>query len=200
MPDNVTSQELRFTDSTNSTIDSGICSGFFCWYIICTNMNYKMMRVFSKRRSDVVLHTFYHCTGKTVYMYLTVFQRMWEIISSDRFDNGVTQDYDFPCLLWGLIFPRDSIGSIVTKFYRQLLLFGLILNWCTRTITTLILFTNFISRIAIYVCIYNIVTICVVANWPFVSFKVFITVFNPVISLIDLNEVDWENRYFLCSF
>ena len=51
---------------------------FVCWYIICTNMNYKMMRVFSKRGSDVVLHTFYHCTGKTVHMYLTVFQWMWE--------------------------------------------------------------------------------------------------------------------------
>ena len=78
--------------------------------------------------------------------------------------DAVAQDYHFLCLLWSVIFPRGSVGPIVTKFYRRLLLFGLILNWCTRIITTLIFFANFISRIAIYLCTYNMITICVVTN------------------------------------
>ena len=51
------------------------------------------MWVFPKRRFDVVLHTFNPRTGKIFHMHLTVFQRMWEIISS-------------LCLLWSVIFPN----------------------------------------------------------------------------------------------
>ena len=32
------------------------------------------------------------------------------------FYNAVTQDYRFLCLLWSVIFPRGSAGSIDTKF------------------------------------------------------------------------------------
>ena len=111
-------------------------------------------------------------------MHLTIFQRMWEIISSTMFDNAVTQDYHFLCLLWSVIFPRGSVGSIVTKFYRRLYLYGLILNWCAWIITTLIFLTDFVSWIAIYVCTYNIITICVVNNCPFIRLKIFLAVFN----------------------
>ena len=115
-------------------------------------------------------------------MHLTVFHQMREIISSNMFNNAFTQDYHFFCLLCSVIFPRCSVGSIVTKFYRRLLLFGLILNRCTRIITALVFFTDFISRIIIYVCTCNIITICVV--WKFPSlFSI-----DSVISLIDSNE------------
>ena len=140
------------------------------------------MWVFSKRRFDVVLHAFNPRTGKIFHMHLAVFQRMREIISSNMFDNAVTQDYHYFCLLWSVIFPRRSIGSIVTKFYPRTLLFGLILNWCTRISTTLIFFTDFISRIIIYACTYNIITICVVWKFPLL-FSI-----DSVISLIDSNE------------
>ena len=44
-----------------------------CWYIVCNNMNYKVMWVFPKRRFDVVLYTFNPQTGKKFYMHLTLF-------------------------------------------------------------------------------------------------------------------------------
>ena len=60
-------------------------AGVVCWYIVCTNMNYKVMLVFTKRRFDVVLHTCNPGTGKFFHRHLTIFQRMWEIISSNMF-------------------------------------------------------------------------------------------------------------------
>ena len=134
------------------------------------------MWVFAKRRFDVVLHTRNPGTGKIFHRHLRIFQRMWEIISSNMFYNAVTQDYRFLCLLWSVIFPRGSAGSIDTKFYRQLHLFGLILMHVI--VTTFIFFTDFISWIPINVCTYNIITICVVINCPFISLKIFLAVFN----------------------
>ena len=90
------------------------------------------------------------------------------------FDKAISQDYHFLCLLWSVIFPRSCVGSIVTKFYWRLYLFGLILTWCTWIITTLISFTDFIGRITIYVCTYNILAICVITNWPFTSLEIFL--------------------------
>ena len=111
-------------------------------------------------------------------MHLTISQRMSEIISSNMFDNAVTQDHHFLCLLWSVIFPRGSVESSVTKYYRRLLLFGLILNWYWRIITTLVFFTHFDGRVAIYVCSYNIITICVATSCHFISLKIFISVFS----------------------
>ena len=95
----------------------------------------------------------------------------------------------FFCLLWSAIFPCSSVGAIVTKFYRRLHLFGFLLKWCKWIITTLIFFTDFFSRITIYVCTYNILTICVVTSCPFISLKTFFVVFNWFCSsLVDSNE------------
>ena len=111
-----------------------------CWLIVCTNMNYKVMSVFPERRFDVVLDTFNPHTGKMFHIHLTIFQRMWEIISSNMFDNAVSLDYHFLCLLWYVTFPPNCVGTIVTRFYQQLNLLGLILKSCTWIITTLIFF------------------------------------------------------------
>ena len=51
------------------------------------------MWVFPKRRFDVVWHTFNPRTGKIFHMHLTIFQRMSEMISSNMFDNAVSQEY-----------------------------------------------------------------------------------------------------------
>ena len=136
------------------------------------------MSVFPERRFDVVLDTFNPHTGKTFHIHLTVFQRMWEIISSNMFDNAVSLDYHFLCLLWHVTFPRNCVGTIVTKFYQQLYLLGLILKSCTWIITTLISFTGFISRVTIYVCTCNIFNICVVTNCAFINLKIFFIVLN----------------------
>ena len=151
---------------------------FISWNIVCTNINYKVIWVLPKRRCDVVLHTFKRPIGKYLHMCLAVFQRIWEVISSNMFDNTLAHDYYFLRLLWNVIFPRGSVGSIVTKLYQRLLLFSLILSWCRWTITTLIFLTNFISQIAINVCTYNIITIFVFINCSFTSFKIFIAVFS----------------------
>ena len=161
------------------------------------------MWVFPKRRFDVVWHTFNPRTGKIFRMHLTIFQRMSEMISSNMFDNAVSQDYHFFYLLWRVIFPRSCVGAIVTKFYRRFHLFGLILKWYKSIITTLIFFTDFISQITIYVCTYNILTICVVINvllsaWkPYLLFSI-----DSVISLVDSNEflLDRASLYCLLVF
>ena len=115
---------------------------------------------------------------KIFHLHLTILQRMWEIISPNTFDNAVSEDYHCLRLLWSVIFSRSCVGSIVTKFNRRLHLFGLILKWCAWIFTTLIFFTDFITRIAIYVFTSNILTICVVTNFPFISLKTFLVVFN----------------------
>ena len=51
------------------------------------------MQDFSKKRFDVVLHTFNIYTRKILHIYLKIFQKMYEIISSDMFDNAATKDY-----------------------------------------------------------------------------------------------------------
>ena len=165
-----------FIDRANSTIDFAICCG--CCFVDRSFVPPWIIGrcgFLPKRRFDGALHLFNPRTGIIVHMQLLIFQRIWEIISSNLFDNAVTQDYDFLCLLWIVIFSRSSVGLIVTKIYWRLLLFGLILKWCTWLITTLIFFTD--SRIVIYVCTYNVFTICVVISCPLVSLKIFITVF-----------------------
>ena len=119
---------------------------FVRWYIVCTNISRKVMRVFPQKRFHLVLHTFNPHTKKILHMHLTVFRWMWDIISSNIFDNADTKYYQFLCLLWSVIFRRGSVGSIVTEFLRRMLFFVLFMNWCTRAITTFVSFINFISR------------------------------------------------------
>ena len=116
------------------------------------------MRVFPKRKFDVVVHRFNPRTKKILYMYLTIFRRMWEIILSNMFDNAITKNYHFLCLLWSVIF---------LYFPPELM----------HTITILIFFTTYIITFAIYVCAYNI-TICVLTNCPFISLEIFIVISN----------------------
>ena len=89
--------------------------------------------------------------------------------------------------VWQCCQPELSLSlfALECQLHRQLLLFGLILNSCIQAITTLIFFTNFISRIAIYVCTYNIIAICVVINCLFVSFKIFIDIFSWLCNLFN---------------
>ena len=97
------------------------------------------------------------------------------------------EDYCF-WLLCQIKFHRKSCFLLIVLI-QQLLLFGWILIGCTRATTTLIFLANFISRITIYVCTYNIISICVVINCPFISFKIFSTVFNWFCSF--LNWFKW---------
>ena len=172
MSDKVTSQELLFTDKACSTIDLAISSGcLFVDMLFASKWIIKMMWVFPKRRFDVVLHAFNPRTGQILQMHLTIFERMGEIISSYMIENAIINNYHFLCLLWSVIFPRGSFGLIVTEFLWPLLFFGFFLNWCKRTITTLIFSTNFVSKLP-----FMFVLFC--ANCSFISLKIFIVDFN----------------------
>ena len=135
-------------------------------------MNYKVMWTFPKKRFDLVLHTltlarrkFFTCT----LLFLPYVK--------DKILNHVWQG----CQSWLSL----SLFALECQFHRQLPLFGLILNSCIQAITTLIFFTNVISQITIYICTYNIIAICVVINCLFISFKIFIAIFNWLCNFFD---------------
>ena len=115
-----------------------------------------------KRRFDVHFHTTNPRAGEILYLHLTIFQQMCT----------VNQGYHFLCLLWRFIFPRGSTGSIFTMFYWWLLL---------------ILFTNFVSRIVIYVCTCNIIILLPILLSVLKISLLFST--DSVIYLIYLNEL-----------
>ena len=115
-----------------------------------------------KRSFDVLLHTTNHQAGEILYLHLTIFQRMCT----------VNQGYHFLCLLWSFIFPRGSAESIFTTFYWWLLL---------------IVFTNFVSRIAIYVCTCNIIILLPILL-SVLKISLLFSI-DPVIYLICLNEL-----------
>ena len=73
-------------------------------------------------------------------------------------------------------FHAVALGRLIPSFIDNCIC--LVWSWCTWIVTTFIFFTDFISWIPINVCTYNIITICVVINCPFISLKIFLAVFN----------------------
>ena len=140
-------------------------------------MNYKVMWVFAKTRFDVVLHTRNPGTGKIFHTGIL------------EFSSECERSYHLTCFI--MLSPRIiaffvcsgvssfhavALGRLIPSFIDNCIC--LVWSWCTWIVTTFIFFTDFISWITINVCSYNIITICVVINCPFISLKIFLAVFN----------------------
>ena len=191
------------TEKTSSTIDFAIRP--VCLFVDILFVPTWIIRCcrFSLRKGLTLSCIHLTITPGKFFVHPTILQRMWEIISSYMFDNAATKDYHFLCLL--SFFPRGSVRLIVTEFLRQVLSFILFLKWYTQTTTSLVFFTDLFSWFAIYVCAYNIITICFIVNCPFISFELFIAVFDWFCNFcywlkLDHRHLDWLNRYFLCVF
>ena len=114
MFDNVTLKELLFSNKAISIIKFASCFGFLFVDILFSRIKNKVLRVFPEKKFDVVLPTFNPCNSKILYINIRIFQTMWEIIFTTMFDNAITKDYHFLCLLWSDIlfyFPPDLMHT-----------------------------------------------------------------------------------------
>ena len=114
MFDNVPLKELLFSDKAISITKFASCFGFLFVDILFSRIKNKVLRVFPEKKFDVVLPTFNPCNSKILYINIRIFQTMWEIIFTTIFDNAITKDYHFLCLLWSDIlfyFPPDLMHT-----------------------------------------------------------------------------------------
>ena len=100
MFDNFTLEELLFIDQAISIIKFQVASVFYLLIYCFHESKNKVLRVFPEKKFDVVLPTFNPCNSKILYINIKIFQTMWEIIFTTMFDNAITKDYFFLCLLW----------------------------------------------------------------------------------------------------
>ena len=119
MFDHVTLKELLFSDKAISIIKFASCFGFLFLDTLFSRIKNKVLRVFPEKKFDIVLHTFNPCNSKILYINLRFFQTMlcvWEIIFTTMFDNAITKDCHFLCLLWSDIFFYFSPDLMHTNF------------------------------------------------------------------------------------
>ena len=150
---------------------------FICWYIVCTNMNYKVLWVFHKRRFDLALH---HTITPWKFFSCTL-----------QFSSECKKSYFLICLT--MLQPRIitffvcsevssfhavASGRFLPSFFDECFPLFFFLKWCTQTIASLAFFTNFFSQFVISVCSYNYITIFFVINCHFISFELLIAVFD----------------------
>ena len=104
-----------------------------------------------RRRFDVVL--------AVLHMHYTVFEWIWETISSNMFNNAVTKDFHFLYLLWSIIFHAVALCRLLPV---------------SSTIACLCFDSDLIQE-----NYHNF------DNCPCISFKILIAVFNWVFNFYD---------------